>query len=214
MSRGCGCSSAVASGCQCTYGENDCFEFQGSGSPDNPVLVVPKFNPDPDNLLECTEFGLLAKLPAPMNNPPRAFVYRNTDLNNIEDATTTVVEWDGELSDAFGMHAANDFNLIVPEDGWYHVFASLYVQPETTVGLDTATIVSMTIRKNSVLIDGERTVTTPGDQGLVSFSCGLEIPAEVGDSFDVTIRHGYDVQGRVISDGYISHFGAVWQNPL
>lgn len=213
MARGCGCSNPVAGGCQCSFVNSDCIQIVGSGSNDNPVQAIPKLNASSKQLLTCTPTGLLGQLPVPLDNPPAVFVYRSSDLNNIPDGATTVVAWNAELYDPFGMHAANDFNLIAVEDGIYTIFATMLVQPETTSGADDETSVSCNIRVNSQLVGGGSDHTVPGGPNVL-IGDTLDYPLEAGDSVDVTVRHGYDVEGRIVADGQISHFGMTWRRAL
>lgn len=95
----CECGLEItAEGCNCTFAPSDCFDIQGSGSEDNPYVVVPILDPDEDNLLECTDDGLLGSLPYYLSDPPACHIYRTSNQTFAHDDADVVVmnefRWD------------------------------------------------------------------------------------------------------------------------
>lgn len=65
--------------CQSTFGNSDCYHFEGNGSLDRPYRPVSVFAPDAGNLLESGPAGDGAFVPSWLLNPPACHVYGKID---------------------------------------------------------------------------------------------------------------------------------------
>lgn len=98
----------VAEGCNCSLSSTDCFDVQGAGSEASPFIVVPKFDPDPDNLLSCGDDGFLGQLPSYISDPPACHIFRSTN-QSFNDDDADVVTFNSERWDTDGMFTVGTF---------------------------------------------------------------------------------------------------------
>lgn len=89
----------------CAFIESDCIRPDGRGSALNPLKLIPKLDPDPDNLMSHGASGLLARLPLAIRTPPKCQAYASANTSIANDSGT-VVDLDSERYDNDTMHSA------------------------------------------------------------------------------------------------------------
>lgn len=97
------CSAATAYLCQCTIEETDCITFDGHGVPRDPLVLIPKPDPDEDSLVECGPAGLGFFLPPKIVDPPSCRVFAS-GYQTVDSSVRTPLFFNRERHDTDSMH--------------------------------------------------------------------------------------------------------------